>query len=424
MTSVGPGVGTGVGTGGTVSAGSFSVAPMVGHTHRHYRAFWRLLSGHATLYTEMVSASALVAAADAPRPGDGDYLLAPCADANTVLQLGGGDEAVLAKAAAIGADLGYRSCNLNCGCPSIPVAGERQFGVALMRDPRRVASFMAAMRRGAPGCDLSVKHRLGVVDARAFDPATDSAAASSASAHEFVEEVSKECDTFIVHRRLGLLDDGSARPERNPDKSRAAYQEKKENRAWTLKNRNVPPLRRNIATTLAKSYPSKAFVVNGGVQSVVEAREIATATGLGVMVGRAAVTHPCAFSAVDEVLYPHAPFIQKPRTRGEVLEAYSEYVASVERVDMTPAECKRLVSPIFHLYNGEPCAWIFMRRLKVLVEKKLGSQISARAVIAAAALEIPREIADKPLEEYSPLGDLPNYAREAVRAGPFQRVIH
>lgn len=419
MTGVGSGVGTAVG------AGSFSVAPMVGHTHRHYRAFWRLLSGHATLYTEMVSASALVAAAVTPRTGDGDYLLAPCDDANTVLQLGGGDESVLAKAAAIGADLGYRAINLNCGCPSIPVAGERQFGVALMRDPRRVASFMAAMRRGAPDCDLSVKHRLGVLNESAFDPATDSAAASLASANDFVEEVSKECDTFIVHCRLGLLDDGSgARPERNPDKSRAAYQEKKENRAWTLKNRNVPPLRRDIAHTLAKRYPSKAFVVNGGVQSVAEARATATATGLGVMVGRAAVTHPCAFSTVDAAMYPNAPFIQKPRTRGEVLQAYSEYVASVERVDMTPQELRRLVSPIFHLYNGEPGAGVFMRRLKVLVDKKLGSQITARAVIAAAALEIPREVADKPLGEYSPLGDLPNYAREAVRAGPFQRVIH
>ena len=142
------------------------------------------------------------------------------------------------------------------------------------------------------------------------------------------------------------------------------------------------------------------------------------------MVGRAAVTHPCAFADVDAVMYPHERAIRKPRTRGDVLEAYAEYVAAVERPGMTPSELRRLVSPIFHLCNGEPCAGAFMRRLKVLVDKKLGSHVSAAAVIAAAALEVPREVADKALDEYAPLEELPSYAREAVRAGPFQRVIH
>ena len=35
----------------------FSVAPMMAHTKRHYHYFWRLISKHTWLYTEMIPAS-------------------------------------------------------------------------------------------------------------------------------------------------------------------------------------------------------------------------------------------------------------------------------------------------------------------------------------------------------------------------------
>lgn len=40
----------------------FSVAPMMAHTNRHYRYFWRLFSAHTFLYTEMIPASQIVTA--------------------------------------------------------------------------------------------------------------------------------------------------------------------------------------------------------------------------------------------------------------------------------------------------------------------------------------------------------------------------
>ena len=56
------------------------------------------------------------------------------------LQLGGRDPHRLAEAAAIGTRLGYDAINLNCGCPSGPVAGEWRQGAALMREPQLVAA--------------------------------------------------------------------------------------------------------------------------------------------------------------------------------------------------------------------------------------------------------------------------------------------
>jgi len=40
----------------------FSVAPMMGHTNRHYRYFFRQLSKRAHLYTEMIPSSQIVRA--------------------------------------------------------------------------------------------------------------------------------------------------------------------------------------------------------------------------------------------------------------------------------------------------------------------------------------------------------------------------
>src|SRR6188472_4069385 len=89
-----------------------SVAPMMDWTDRHCRYFHRLLSPHALLYTEMVTAPAVL-------HGDRARLLGFDAFEQPVaLQLGRSEPAELAAAARIGADLGYREINLNVGCPS------------------------------------------------------------------------------------------------------------------------------------------------------------------------------------------------------------------------------------------------------------------------------------------------------------------
>ena len=90
----------------------FSVAPMMECTDRFDRYFLRLLSRHALLYTEMVTAQAVI-------HGDRARLLGFDASEHPVaLQLGGSDPRDLATAAKIGEDFGYDEINLNVGCPS------------------------------------------------------------------------------------------------------------------------------------------------------------------------------------------------------------------------------------------------------------------------------------------------------------------
>ena len=132
----------------------FSVAPMMDWTDRHCRAFHRLLTRRARLYTEMVTADAVVF-------GPRERLIGFDASEHPVaLQLGGAEPQRLAEAARIGADFGYDEINLNCGCPSDRVQDGR-FGACLMREPALVAECVAAMA-AAVDIPVTVKCRIGV----------------------------------------------------------------------------------------------------------------------------------------------------------------------------------------------------------------------------------------------------------------------
>src|SRR6478735_7755688 len=129
-----------------------SVAPMMDWTDRHCRAFHRTLTSRALLYTEMVTAQAVI-------NGDRERLLGFDAVEHPVaLQLGGSDPKLLTEAARIGADLGYDEINLNVGCPSDRVQSGR-FGACLMQEPQLVAECVAAMR-DAVSIPVTVKCRI------------------------------------------------------------------------------------------------------------------------------------------------------------------------------------------------------------------------------------------------------------------------
>ena len=133
---------------------TLSCAPMMDWTDRHCRYVHRLLSGQSLLYTEMVTAPALVR-------GGAIHLLDYNPQEHPVaLQLGGSDPEELAQAARFGADAGYDEINLNCGCPSDRVQSGT-FGAVLMKDPGRVAECVAAMRE-AVDVEVTVKCRIGV----------------------------------------------------------------------------------------------------------------------------------------------------------------------------------------------------------------------------------------------------------------------
>jgi tRNA-dihydrouridine synthase A len=292
----------------------FAVAPMMDWTDRHCRAFHRAFSAHAVLYTEMVTADAVL-------HGDRGKLLGfSPAEHPVVLQLGGSEPDKLAAAARIGVDLGYDAINLNVGCPSDRVQSGR-FGACLMREPALVADCVAAMRSAVP-VPVTVKHRLGVDNQ---DP--------EETLFGFVDTVAQAgCDTFIVHARKAWLKGLSPKD-----------------------NREIPPLDYAIVHRLKAARPDLSIHLNGGLETPEAALE--AAQGLdGVMLGRAAYHTPEVLGRVDR-LFGGAQADVDART---ALERYRPYMA--ERL----ADGAPLIVMTRHmlgLFAGRPGARTFRRML-------------------------------------------------------------
>jgi len=279
----------------------------------HCRVLHRLLSSRALLYTEMVTAEAVL-------HGDRARLLGHDAMEHPVaLQLGGSAPRRLAEAARIGADFGYDEINLNVGCPSDRVQSGR-FGACLMKEPDLVADCVAAMRAAVP-VPVTVKCRIGV-DGQ--DPEVALRALVGACAAAGVTR-------FVVHARKAWLEGLSPK-----------------------ENRDVPPLDYALVARVARENPHLQFVLNGGIRTLDEAAAHLTRFD-GVMLGRAAYQDPALLADVDARLFGDAP-----RGLDIAVAAYTDYVAR------KLAEGVRLHAMTRHmlgLFNGRPGARAFRRHL-------------------------------------------------------------
>ncbi|HSU42966.1 MAG TPA: tRNA dihydrouridine(20/20a) synthase DusA [Casimicrobiaceae bacterium] len=294
---------------------TFCTAPMMDWTDRHCRYFFRLLSRRARLYTEMITAPALMHG-DVPRHLDFDPAEHPVA-----LQLGGSDPAQLARAASLGERWGYDEINLNCGCPSERVQ-TGSFGACLMAEPALVADCVRAMR-DAVQVPVTVKHRIGLDGNEDY-----------AFVRDFVGTVAAAgCDVFIVHARNAVLKGLSPK-----------------------QNREVPPLRYEWVHRLKRDFPRLAFVLNGGVSDFAAMeRELAHVDG--VMLGRAAYHDPWLLADVDRRLYGEAPAAS---TRAEVVEALIPYA---QRRLAQGTSLRAIARHILGLYHGVPGGRRFRRML-------------------------------------------------------------
>jgi tRNA-dihydrouridine synthase A len=224
---------------------------MMDWTDRHCRYLHRLLSRRALLYTEMVTAPALVR-------GGALHLLDHSPQEHPVaLQLGGADPAELAQAARLGAEAGYAEINLNCGCPSDRVQSGT-FGAVLMRDPALVARCVAAMR-AAVDVDVTVKCRIGVDDQDPEEVLPD-----------FLSRIAEAgCARVQIHARKAWLQGLSPK-----------------------ENRDIPPLDYPLVQRVKARFPDLHISINGGITSLDEAEALLAAGLDGVMVGRAAYHQP------------------------------------------------------------------------------------------------------------------------------------
>ena len=248
---------------------------MMDWTDRHCRYLHRLLSRHTLLYTEMVTAPAVI-------HGPRDRLLGfDPAEHPVAFQLGGSDPRELALATAIAADFGYAEVNLNCGCPSDRVQSGC-FGAVLMEQPGRVADCVAAMIAASPA-EVTVKCRIGVDDQ---DP--------EAVLPDFLDQVSRAgVRRFAIHARKAWLQGLSPK-----------------------ENRDIPPLDYDLVLRMKKQFPHLDISVNGGVTSLDQAVRFLDAGLDGVMIGRAAYHNPVdVLAQADARIYGMAPGAQDAAER-------------------------------------------------------------------------------------------------------------
>lgn len=256
---------------------------MMEWTDRHCRYFHRLMSREALLYTEMVTAPALVR-------GGAHHLLAFSPEEHPVaVQLGGSDPAELAEATRIACDAGYDEVNLNVGCPSDRVQSGT-FGAVLMKTPGLVADCVAAMA-AASSVEVTVKCRIGVDDQTPEEglPA-------------FLETVSAAgVRRFTIHARKAWLQGLSPK-----------------------ENREIPPLDHALVRRMKAAFPHLHISLNGGVQSLETVQDLLGQGLDGVMVGRAAYHDPATILlGADRAIYgtDHAP------SREEVVAGMRPYIA-------------------------------------------------------------------------------------------------
>lgn len=233
---------------------------MMDWTDRHCRMFHRALSKRALLWTEMVTADAVI-------HGDRDRLIGYSdAEHPVVLQLGGSDPAKLAEASRIAEDFGYDEVNINCGCPSDRVQSGR-FGACLMQEPDIVAECVAAMRQ-AVSIPVTVKCRVAVDE----DPPRE-------TLFGFVDTVAAAgCEIFTVHARKAWLSGLSPK-----------------------ENRDIPPLDYGLVADLKAERPDLTIILNGGIKTLKESVEHLK-TFDGVMLGRAAYQTPYILAGVDRLI--------------------------------------------------------------------------------------------------------------------------
>ena len=322
-----------------------SIAPMMDWTDRHCRAFHRVLTSRALLYTEMVTAPAVVHG-DRQRLLGFDPLEHPVA-----LQLGGSDPAQLAEAARIGQAFGYDEINLNVGCPSDRVQSGR-FGACLMREPALVADCMAAIK-GAVSVPATVKCRIGVDDQ---DP--------QVSLFETVDACGAVgIEVFIIHARMAWLQGLSPK-----------------------ENRDVPPLDYALVRRLKRERPQLSVSINGGIASLDAAEaHLDDSDGVrldGVMLGRAAYHEPALLGQADRRLFgADTPDVDA----FAAIARYRPYLAARlgEGVPL-PAMARHMLG----LMHGRPGARTYRRILTVeAVAPGAGLEVVDRAVAAVREAE-------------------------------------
>ncbi|WP_419739956.1 tRNA dihydrouridine(20/20a) synthase DusA [Ruegeria sp.] len=315
-------------------AARLSVAPMMDWTDRHCRFLHRLLSEQTLLYTEMVTAPALVR-------GGALHLLDYSPQEHPVaLQLGGSDPEELAQAARLGAEAGYDEINLNCGCPSDRVQSGT-FGAVLMRDPARVADCVAAMGE-AVSVDVTVKCRIGVDDQEPRDVLPD-----------FLDKIQQAgCRRVTIHARKAWLQGLSPK-----------------------ENRDIPPLDYDLVHQMKADFADLHISINGGITSLDEAQAHLEAGLDGVMIGRAAYHQP------SDILSEADMRIYQSGSARDPIQVARQMVPYIEQHLVNGGRLHQITRHMLGLFAGRPGARAWRRALSEgAVQDGAGPEVMLKAL--------------------------------------------
>ena len=257
-----------------------SCAPMLDWTDHHCRYFYRLMSAHTVLYTEMVTTGAIL-------HGKGEYLSYNNAEHPLVLQLGGSDVKAMTECAKIAEQYGYDEININVGCPSDRVQNGR-FGACLMAEPSLVADCINEMQ-AATQVPVTVKSRIGIDDLDSYE-----------FLHTFIDQVAQAgCQHFIIHARKAWLTGLSPK-----------------------QNRDIPPLDYARVYQIKQDFPALAISINGGIKTFDEANNHLQHID-GVMIGREIYNSPYMLAEADQQIYGVEKNVI---SRHEVISLMADYV--------------------------------------------------------------------------------------------------
>jgi tRNA-dihydrouridine synthase A len=285
----------------------FCVAPMLDWTDRHCRYFYRLLSQHALLYTEMVTTGAIL-------HGEQHRFLQFNKEEHPVaFQIGGSQAEDLAACAKIVEQYGYDEINLNVGCPSDRVQNG-MFGACLMAQPALVGDCVAAMK-DVVSIPVTVKTRIGIDDMDSYEELVN-----------FVKTVAGAgCRTFIVHARKAWLQGLSPK-----------------------QNRDIPPLCYDVVYQLKKDFPQLEIIINGGIKNLTDVQHHLLQCD-GTMLGREVYHNPYILADIDHTLFQSASAM---KTREEVVYALIPYIQHQLSNGVRLNSISRHILGLFHGERG------------------------------------------------------------------------
>ena len=307
---------------------TFTTAPMMEWSDRHCRHFWRQLTRHAVLYTEMVTTGALI-------HGNRERFLEYNDSEHPIaLQLGGSNPEALGQCARFAEEWGYDEVNLNVGCPSDRVQNN-MIGACLMAHPQLVADCVKAMK-DATSIDVTVKHRIGIDDQDSYEQLRD-----------FVGTVADAgCETFIVHARKAILQGLSPK-----------------------ENREIPPLKYDTVFHLKQEFPQLEILINGGITTHEQIAELMPHVD-GVMLGREAYHNPSVLAEVDQRYYAAASeHSESPAAIDKAAIVRSLYPYIEDQLSKG-ATLHHISRHTLGLFNGQPGARLYRRHLSEQAPKR------------------------------------------------------